>query len=370
VYDLLFSRYLKQSFFIFLSLGFFVSSQFLLVQTVFAQAEGGQSDSGDAADADAGGVGDINDGGSYEPDPIRNWITVTPSCNANGNASATISWYFGRYISGGGGYLSWGIYKDGALVHSSSNFGAGLVYATDAPVYGESLPYSNFAADSTYSFHLGYWEADWQNNGDGGYVIAGWHYSEMIQSFGPYTCPAPDLVAWNTAVWGQGIDSGVVTPGAISFGGGIGNVGNANAGAFNVQVQVGSKGTTNPAYYSTKYRMSSLPSSGQNTAWPGPMTVDGSSFTSGTYYARTCVDVDGEVAESNGNNNCGEWDSFTVQNFNWTTYCTGGSDVTHPWQWWQYTDDTSPRSYRFLRTGDGTCVAPVYTWTTYCTRRQ
>ncbi len=43
----------------------------------------------------------------------------------------------------------------------------------------------------------------------------------------------------------------------------------------------------------------------------------------------------------------------------WTPYCTGANDPNgNQWQWWEKSN-TNPVQYRFLRTGDGSCVPPV-----------
>ena len=48
------------------------------------------------------------------------------------------------------------------------------------------------------------------------------------------------------------------------------------------------------------------------------------------------------------------WNGASCINQTWTTYCTG-DDRNNPWQWWQH-DNGNPRSYRFVRAGDGTCT--------------
>ncbi len=42
----------------------------------------------------------------------------------------------------------------------------------------------------------------------------------------------------------------------------------------------------------------------------------------------------------------------------WTPYCTGANDPNgNTWQWWEESN-TTPKQYRFVRNGDGSCVPP------------
>ncbi len=65
------------------------------------------------------------------------------------------------------------------------------------------------------------------------------------------------------------------------------------------------------------------------------------------------------ACNANGCNSTTVGGSFVCQNPVWVAYCTGEYDPNgNKWQWWEKTTNTNPVEYRYLRPGDGTCVAP------------
>jgi hypothetical protein len=298
------------------------------VHVAHAQESEGDAQGTGGTGAGSGGVSDVNDGTSGSSSPSNDFLTVTTSCNANGTANATISYFYGLYPP----YhvLSMQILKDGVVVHSLGAYGVtnpeGI---TSLYMHQPGISFTKFAATSTYEVQVGDLAADFINT-DTGPEINRWNFSQVAsRTFGPLTCPAPDLVGYQTAIYGYLVnDSRKVTPGALQFNSGVGNQGNAWSGPFNVQVEVkNAPGTADYSKWSSKFRSSGFGSYTNN--WLAPIAFDGSALVpGGSYLARVCVDVDKEVLESNGNNNCGEWDSFYV--FAAVTTCPAGQLGTYP----------------------------------------
>ena len=67
------------------------------VQTVHAGEGEGDAEGSSGTGAGAGGVSDVNDGTPGDFSPSKNFLTVTTSCNANGTADASISFFFELY---------------------------------------------------------------------------------------------------------------------------------------------------------------------------------------------------------------------------------------------------------------------------------
>lgn len=208
------------------------------VSVAYADEGEGDAEGTGGTGTGSGGVSDVNDGTPNDSGSSNNFLTVTTSCNANGTADASISFFFGLYPP----YhvLSMQILKDGAVVQTLGSYGAtnpeGI---TSLGVYQEGISFTNFAAGSTYEVRVGDLAANLINT-DTGQEIDGWNFSQVAsRTFGPLTCPAPDLVGYQTAIYGYSVnDSRKVTPGALQFNSGVGNQGNAWSGPFNVQVEV------------------------------------------------------------------------------------------------------------------------------------